>query len=188
VPDSDFSCDYCVRVGFSRRTPKADDDGVSLSASAVLELYNERRYQHYLDDFNDELDLARHLNDRTNHFAETGTDDEKSSTKAVGFASNAVTLAWWKRAQLRDPDAAEVAQRADFQPAPAEVESWAKLVPAQRFARLKKQVRETFDGRHEVPQITVEDNARQIPTELTMEEMQERDRQLGRLESWELAE
>lgn len=185
-----LECDFCVRPSLSKRTPKADEDGVSLSPSAIQEAYNERRYQHYLDDFNDELDLARHLTERTKHYAETASEDEQAAIKASGFASNAATLAWWKRARRRDPDAAEVAQRPEFLPTPKEIETWAKLPPGARFAELKRYIAETFDGRHDVPPITVEDNARQLPPdkELTPAQQQqlleERDRQLSSLEQW----
>lgn len=181
---SDFGCDYCVRPGLSKRTPKADEDGQTFSQVHIQELYNERRYQHYLDDFNDDLDLARHLNERTNHFAETGSEDEKTAIKTFGFAANAATLAWWKRARHRDSAAAEVAQKPEFLPTPRQIDEWAKPPPAARFARLKQQIRETFNGRHEVPALTAEDNAQQLPPEreLSAEQQQsllaERDRQL----------
>lgn len=183
MPDSSFACDFCVRIGLSKYTPKVDNDGQRLSNSEVLERYNERRYQHYLDGFEDELDLARHLNDRTAHFAETASKDEEQLIKTAGFQANSATLAWWKRARDRDPESAAVAQRVDYEPTPAEIGPWSRLSPAERFARLKKQINETFDGRHDVPPapITSEDNAQQIPVELTFEEMQERDRQLAAL-------
>jgi hypothetical protein len=189
VPDSDFACDFCVRIGLSKYTPKVDDDGQRLSNAEVLERYNERRYQHYLDGFEDELDLARHLNDRTSHFAETASKDEEQLIKTAGFQANAGTLAWWKRARERDADAAEVAGKPSYEPSPAEINSWTRLSPPQRFARLKKQINETFDGHHDIPHalseaITAEDNAQQIPVELTFEEMQERDRQLVALEAF----
>lgn len=189
-----LECDFCVRPNLSRHTPKADEDGLSLSSSEVLERYNERRYQHYLDDFNDALDLARHLNDRTNHYAETGVEEERAAIKESGFKANANTLAWWKRARERDADAAQATTvgirpcvvcktyHGDYEPTEAEIASWTRLSSSERFARLKKQILETFDGRHDVPPITAEDNAQQIPVELTLEEMQERDRQLAQLE------
>lgn len=183
MPDSSFACDFCVRIGLSKYTPKVDNDGQRLSNSEVLERYNERRYQHYLDGFEDELDLARHLNDRTAHFAETASKDEEQLIKTAGFHANAATLAWWKRARDRDPESAAVAQSVDYEPTPAEIGPWSRLSPAERFAHLKQQINETFDGRHDVPPapITSEDNAQQIPVELTFEEMQERDRQLAAL-------
>lgn len=187
---SDFTCDWCVRPTLSKRTPKADENGVPLSLSKVTELYNERRYQHYLDDFNDELDLARHLSDRVRHFAETGSEDDQAAIKASGFASNAATLAWWKRARLRDPDAAAVAQRSEYLPTPAEIEEWAKLPPAARFARLKKQINETFDGRHDVPRITTADNAQQLPPEVELRPEQiaaleaAKQEQLDKIKTW----
>jgi hypothetical protein len=186
VPDSKFECDFCVRIGLSKYTPKVDDDGQRLSNAEILERYNERRYQHYLDGFEDELDLARHLNDRTAHFAETASKDEEQLIKTAGFQANATTLAWWKRARERDPDAAAVAQKVDYEPTPAESNPWSRVSPAQRFARLKQQIHETFDGRHDVPPapITSEDNAQQIPAERELSPAQqqalieERDRQL----------
>lgn len=156
----------------------------------VLELYNERRYQHYLDDFNDELDLARHLNERTNHFADTAPEDERTAIKASGFAGNAATLAWWKRALLRDPEAAAVVQKRGYEPSADEIAEWRRLAPAQRFARLKKHILETFNGHHDVAQITASDNAQQLPPEKELSSaqqqalIQERDRQAAALEKW----
>jgi hypothetical protein len=135
-----LDCDYCVRISLSRRTPRADENGQLLSAGEVLERYNERRYQHYLDDFeDDELALAKHLNERTNHFVETAAEDDRAAIKATGFAANATTLAWWKRARLRDPETAQTAMKRDYEPTQEEIDDWMALAPKERFSRLKMQ-------------------------------------------------
>lgn len=190
MPDSEFACDRCIRVGLSKYTPKVDDDGQRLSNAEILQRYNERRYQHYLDGFEDELDLALHLTNRTNHFAATAPKDQEQLIKTAGHECNGATLAWWKRARDRDPEAAEVAGRVEYEPTHAEMTEWMRLAPKQRFARLKQQIHQTFDGRHDVPPVTYPDittdgNARQLPEEKELPPWQqealiaERDRQLA---------
>lgn len=185
----DFDCDFCVRVGLSQFTPKADNQGVELSNSEIRERYNERRYQHYLDDFgNDEIALARHLNARTNHFIETASEDDRTTIKNSSFAANASTLAWWKRARTRDAELAEQAMRRDYEPLLDEIWEWMNIPPAARFAQLKKQIQETFKDKDISQILTAADNAQQLPTEkeLTPAQQQslieERDRQLVALE------
>lgn len=160
MPETDFSCRMCVRPSQSD-TPSVDEDGVSLSPFEILAIYNERRYQHYLDGFNDVEDLARHLHNRTMHFAETATGDDASSIKASGFAANLSTIDWWKRARARTSDDVETVGQSDYEANDAVIRDWMRLAPAARFAKLRKQLMEL--GERMTDREKVLDNARQLP-------------------------
>jgi hypothetical protein len=92
-----FDCPACKRPAESPGLPTVAEDGhIPLRDSEVLEIYNLRRYEHYLQDFTSEEDLRQHLEDRAHYWAL----DEPGRLAEI-LASNHATLAWWLIAHRR---------------------------------------------------------------------------------------
>lgn len=92
-----FGCPACRRPKECPGLPSVAEDGHRrLLESEVLEVYNARRYGHYVRDFDDADGLREHLVDRAHYWA---LDDPKSL--ADHLASIDATLAWWHIAHRR---------------------------------------------------------------------------------------
>lgn len=157
-------CQFCTRPEFTK-TPTVDEHGQSLPPSEIHSIYNERRYQHYLDGFNDRLDLGRHLIQRAKHWVATSPDDSKQEVLLAQLKLTEVaTLAWWEVARRRNPEAAEQVARFECEPTSAETVEWTRLTPAQRFAKLKTQIARTLKaGAFDLPPDV--SNAQELPEE-----------------------
>jgi hypothetical protein len=92
-----FDCPACKRPAECPGLPTVAEDGhTRLSDSEVREVYNLRRYEHYLRDFVNDEELREHLVDRAHYWA---VDDQK--LLADFLAANDATIAWWRIAHRR---------------------------------------------------------------------------------------
>lgn len=101
-----FDCSACKRPAECPGLPTVAEDGhTRLTASEVLEIYNLRRYEHYLEDFDDAGELREHLVDRAHYWA---LDDAK--LLADHLATIDGTIAWWLIAHRRHVEDQQRAQ------------------------------------------------------------------------------
>lgn len=92
-----FDCPACRRPAECPGLSTVAEDGhTQLSDSEILEIYNLRRYEHYLENFHDAGDLREHLVDRAHYWA---VDDQK--LLADHLATIDGTIAWWLIAHRR---------------------------------------------------------------------------------------
>jgi hypothetical protein len=92
-----FDCPACRRPAECPGLPTVAEDGhTRLSDSEIREIYNLRRYEHYLRDFGADSDLREHLVSRAHYWA---VDDQK--LLADHLASVDATIAWWLIAHRR---------------------------------------------------------------------------------------
>lgn len=92
-----FDCPSCRRPAECPGLPTIAEDGhTRLSDSEILEIYNLRRYEHYLENFRDAGELREHLVDRAHYWA---VDDQK--LLADHLATIDGTIAWWLIAYRR---------------------------------------------------------------------------------------
>ncbi|MEO7397278.1 MAG: hypothetical protein ABIW84_01810 [Ilumatobacteraceae bacterium] len=89
VDPGDFTCMWCRRPE-ETLTPKIDEDGELLHPSEVLEIYNERRYLHYLNDFDQASELRAHLTQRCRYWAQGDHLKLEQEKQTIG-----ATLEWW---------------------------------------------------------------------------------------------
>jgi hypothetical protein len=93
-----FDCRHCRRPKETPGLPTVAEDGHTwLNPSEVLEVYNARRYEHYLRDFASEDELRQHLLSRAAYWALDGSLTDPNAIEA--------TLAWWLRAHRRQVEA-----------------------------------------------------------------------------------
>jgi hypothetical protein len=101
-----FACEICKRPKECPGLPTVAEDGhTRLLASEVVEVYNLRRYGHYLEDFTSEEELRQHLVDRAHYWAL----DEPGRLAEI-LAGNDATLAWWLIAHRRQVEARQGSQ------------------------------------------------------------------------------
>lgn len=92
-----FDCEYCVRPQHAKKLPTHGADGVKLEDHERLEIYNDRRFKHYLDDFSSAEKLKEHLRDRVLHWM-YGKSEIEIAEQLEGVQA---TVNWWIRAQGR---------------------------------------------------------------------------------------
>lgn len=101
-----FGCQACRRPAECPGLPAVAEDGrTRLTDSEVREIYNLRRYEHYLEDFGDVDELREHLVDRAHYWAL----DEPGRLAEI-LAGNDGTIAWWLIAHRRQVEAQRRAQ------------------------------------------------------------------------------
>lgn len=101
-----FDCRACRRPAECPGLPTVAEDGhTRLSDSEVREIYNLRRYEHYLDDFDDVDELREHLVDRAHYWAL-----DEPGRLAESLASLDATIAWWLIAHRRQVEDQQRAQ------------------------------------------------------------------------------
>lgn len=95
-----FNCQFCLRPEEIPSLPTVDEDGENMHPSDILEIYNDRRYAHYLNDFDSAGQLQEHLENRLRYWTRGS-----STAFEIELPSVKVTVEWWGIARRARNDA-----------------------------------------------------------------------------------
>lgn len=104
----EFTCRECIRPEDIPDLPRLDEEGEPLNDSEIWGHYNDRRYQHYLDDFSDARDLRDHLTQRERWWNQGKPKVELE----IALKSVDATLEWWRHARaVREAEATAILEK-----------------------------------------------------------------------------
>jgi len=98
---SAFFCEHCMRTADCPRLPRIDEEGEPLLPSEVEEIYNQRRYAHYLRDFDTGWALREHLEARAYYWSQ----GKSSVHLEQNLTTVGATIEWWETAHRAMLDA-----------------------------------------------------------------------------------
>lgn len=96
-----FDCVFCLRPSECPSLPTVDEDGEPLHPTNILEIYNDRRYAHYLRDFDTAWALRDHLELRCRYWCQSRPLVELEQQ----MTTIAATVEWWETARRVRRDA-----------------------------------------------------------------------------------
>lgn len=99
-PTTDFQCGYCKRPSECRGLPTIEEDGSPMEEADIDQVYHDRRYEHYLNDFDNTHDLKEHLKDRIRYWMQGSTAAEVE----MAMGGIPATIGWWVNARAARRD------------------------------------------------------------------------------------
>ncbi len=150
-----FDCRFCRRPE-DCALPAVDEDGhTPLAPSEVVDIYNERRFRHYLTDFTGDVALREHFTERALYWTQGKPADERDAA----LATVAPCVEWWQIAHPAHVEARRAIARIEDLQVEVEARKFAGLSPKQKFAVIRDQLEAVsvgmdlsrFAGEHETP-------------------------------------
>lgn len=100
----DFDCTYCLPVDECPTLPSVEEytdpqghvTTIPLTSTQVLEIYNNRRWEHYLRDFDTASQLKEHLEQRARYFS---SSKEALEMNLLTVRTDVEHWEWAKRAR-----------------------------------------------------------------------------------------
>lgn len=137
-----FDCKLCRRPE-ECELPAVDEDGhTPLAPSEVVDIYNERRFRHYLTDFTDHVALREHLTERALYWTQGQPADERDAA----LATVGPCVEWWEIAQPAHAEARRAIARIEDLQVAAEARKFTGLTPTQKFAVIRRQLETVSAG------------------------------------------
>lgn len=131
-----FDCEFCRRPE-DCNLPAVDEDGhTPLAPSAIVDIYNNRRYRHYLTDFSTAEPLRDHLRERALYWTQGRPPAERDA--AMGTVASCVE--WWQIAHPAHAEARRAIARIEDRQLEAEVRRFAPLAPKEKFALIRREM------------------------------------------------
>lgn len=129
-----FDCEFCRRPE-ECNLPTVDEDGhTPLLPSEVVDVYNERRYRHYLTDFSTAEKLRDHLTERALYW----TQGKPPAERDAALATVGPCVDWWGIAHPAHAEARRAIARIEELQLEAEARRFARLTPTQKFALIRR--------------------------------------------------
>ena len=137
-----FDCKLCRRPE-ECNLPAVDEDGhTPLAPSEVVDIYNERRFRHYLTDFTDHVALREHLTERARYWTQGKPADEVDAA----LATVGPCVEWWQIAHPAHAEARRAIAKIEDMQVAAEARKFAGLTPTQKFAVIRRQLESVSAG------------------------------------------
>jgi crotonobetainyl-CoA:carnitine CoA-transferase CaiB-like acyl-CoA transferase len=137
-----FDCRLCRRPA-ECNLPAVDEDGhTPLAPSEVVDIYNERRFRHYLTDYHDAEALRDHLTERALYWTQGQPADERDAA----LATVGPCVEWWQIAHPAHAEARRAITKIEDLQVAAEAGKFAGLSVTQKFAVIRRQLESVSAG------------------------------------------